>query len=152
MDNLLDRLRTDPVGINSPLELAEARHGIVDYALARSVIFGSLYQIQKYGKLLAEALASLERGDGSTTYTASGQRMIFDMLLTCSSIPGAPELLTLGYDTAAAIACGDTDGRNETLADLRAFYEELAQTSSFGELFLPHAMCSYVRWSFYFIL
>lgn len=142
VDKLLNKLRTEPVGVHKPLGPGENRHGIVDYALARGVIFNYLYVTHGGGKILTEALASLEQGNGSMIYAASRQRLTVNNLLKCSCPPGAPNLISTEYDVLAAIACGDTDGRNESVAELRAAYEEMAQTSSFGEVWFPRALCS----------
>lgn len=142
VDRLLDKLRTEPVSFHEPIGPGESRHNIVDYSMTREVMLAVLYSIHSLGTYLADALAALERSDGSLIYAASGHHVVFDSLLMCQCPPGAPRLVAAQADVLAAIACGDTDGRNETVSDLRTVYEELAQTSSFGELWLPRTVCS----------
>ena len=144
VDALFDKLRTEPVGVRVDLSPVESRYHVVDYVKARGIILIALYNTHTTGKILMEALADLERGNATMLYSMPTLDLLVDQLLVCNCSPDTPGWASAIYEVMAAIACGDTDGSNETVADLREFYNNLAQTSSFADLWFPHALCSYV--------
>lgn len=142
VDTLFSKLRTEPVGVRAGESRFESRFHTIDYTAAREIILIVLYNTHASGKPLMQALADLERGNATTLYTLSAEYLLLDQMLVCNCPPGSPNGVATLYDGLAAIACGDTDGSNDTVADLREFYDDLAQTSSFADLWYPHALCS----------
>lgn len=121
------------------MEAADGSRAIVDYSVARQVIFSTLYESHKHGAKLMQSLAELERGNAFAIYNSSAKREL-NGLMTCSC--GEPAPFDIFYDRSTAISCGDAEDRGETLEDLRVAYEEMAQMSSFADVWPERMYCA----------
>ena len=141
VDRLLDRLKSEAVPFINSTNPGE--YDVVDYALAREVIFKSLYTTHDSGADLTKGIAALERGDPSPIY-AMPVRSRVDGLFQCSCPGGPVPPLERGFDVAAAIACGDVvEERNEDFRAVKEAYEEMARTmSSFADNWPMRVWCS----------
>ncbi|KAJ6610174.1 Alpha/Beta hydrolase protein [Mycena sp. CBHHK59/15] len=118
-------IRAHPVPV-----VTSTSYGIVDYSLLRTTLFTSFYVPYILFAPLAQGLAALEAGDGSVIYSIL-QAQPFEC--DCSS-SNATEAFHLNNGEAVyAVQCGDGAPVRDSIAELRAFYENAARTSGFAE-------------------
>ncbi|KAI5122028.1 hypothetical protein M0805_008019 [Coniferiporia weirii] len=149
VDRILNGLRTQPVMVYDPSpEPYGDTYGTVDFSLAKYVVFSVLYRTHAIGAHLVDALAALERGNGSAVYALS-QRRGLDALMACDCATPGEQGETApsgGREAGVSIACGDVVGGHESLDELRLGYEEMAETSTFADTWLSRSRCS--GWDF----
>ncbi|KAJ7072971.1 TAP-like protein-domain-containing protein [Mycena amicta] len=123
-ESLLQTLREEPIPV-----LTDISHGVVDFSFLRVVTLSTL--LSPYGTLpnLAERLAELSAGNGTTIYT---QNQAASVECDCASNPQATDATI--FESQLAIACGDAGPIHDSIAQLRAFYENEAKLSSFADI------------------
>ncbi|EIN12405.1 alpha/beta-hydrolase [Punctularia strigosozonata HHB-11173 SS5] len=140
VDALFAELRKNPI----PVSLNDTEYGLIDYTLARQVVFDWLRKPYQKTPLsapsLASALAALERGDGAAMWAAHAPESTIKCDCARDSLP--TRLPGANRETTLAIACGDGKPVEHDLEELRAFYEEMAHDSNFAELWSAHLDCA----------
>jgi hypothetical protein len=136
--------RALPVRAETHAVGASTEYGLVDYAFARGFVFQWLYHpysAVQNASAVASALAAVERGNGRPLWDMAKGKLINNK---CDC--GGAWRLPSGRDdeTTLAIACSDGDVVDDSLDELREYFENLAQASSFAELWPPRLMCSCV--------
>lgn len=133
LDSILDGLKTAPLPVRNG-----SNYGIVDYPLARGLVFQGLYKpVTQYPPLFA-ALAEVEKGNGLPLFALSGKA---DSLWRCDCSTDAPA--SVG-ETTAAVACGDGDVVTQDLPQLKQHYANMARQSSFADMWVVHTYCTRV--------
>ncbi|KAJ7159601.1 Alpha/Beta hydrolase protein [Mycena filopes] len=138
---LTDTLRTQPIP-------AITSHGyaLVDYSLLRMVIFNSLYMPFMYFPPLAQALALLERGNGTALYDLF-EELSGDVPFECDcNANNTAPFTTNGAEAAIAVQCGDAVPVNDSIGQLTEFYQNAARTSQFVEFFVGANRVSCTGW------
>jgi hypothetical protein len=121
--SLTESVRTHPVAAITP-----AGYGIVDYSLLHQALFASFYVPYTLFSPIAQGLAALENGDGSTLLSIV-QQPVFECDCSNDTV-----LFHLNNGEAVfAIQCGDGAEVTDTLEELRAWYDNAAKTSKFVE-------------------
>ncbi|KAF7305207.1 AB hydrolase-1 domain-containing protein [Mycena kentingensis (nom. inval.)] len=142
---LTDAVRAKPV---PAFTSAGAGYGLVDYSMLREMIFSTLYTPYAGFPLLAQALADLERGDGSALFSLGNPIPPFD----CDS-PGSNSTTPSTIDNVGAageaIRCGDAVEVHDTIAQLNAFYHSAAKVSQFAEFFVGRSRVLCSGWKIY---
>lgn len=143
---LFDSLKRRPIAvpINSTSPDADAAYGLVDYKIARSIVFdflGTPYDSLFSGALsassLASALTAAESDDGLPLF-----RLWNEDRFTCACTPDGPTPNREDLESVAtAIACGDGDVVEDSVEDLQVVFDELAKTSSFADIWPMRARC-----------
>ncbi|TDL14566.1 hypothetical protein BD410DRAFT_833037 [Rickenella mellea] len=139
VDKILDGLKTTPISFyNATL----GTYDIVDFSIAKSAIFATLYNTHRDGKKLVLALAELEKGNAQPSWEASGQGSPKD-IFECECPAGSAYLPSnAGRGPQTAIACGDGKVVRDDIFDLEEFYGELAQRSSFADVWQMRTRCA----------
>jgi hypothetical protein len=133
LSKLFDAVHARPVPVINGDE-----YGVIDYSFLRSIVFLSLYFPYRFFEPLAEALASLEAGDGNK---------LSKFLPQYAAIP---ECLPKPYystspDAGLAIICTDGDKVRDSPQEFASYYRDLLKSSSFAELVANIRLgCSYV--------
>ncbi|KAL5520071.1 hypothetical protein ACEPAG_1731 [Sanghuangporus baumii] len=140
VDHLLESLKSTPLAYYDHLD---GTWEILDYGLARNIIFTTLYRTHSDGARLTRALAALERGDPSELYMLSLRRL-FNALAQCNCPnPGeAPVRFGGAYEIMYAIQCGDAVDREEDLEGLHTAYDKMAKESTFAATWPARVFCS----------
>ncbi|KAJ6569156.1 TAP-like protein-domain-containing protein [Mycena capillaripes] len=134
---LTDSVRAQPVPVIAP-----TGYGLVDYSRLRETIFNSLSDPYVAFPTLAQGLAALENGDGST---------LFSMLETppfqcdCSNSTTSPP----ADDSTFAIECGDAAEVTDSIAQFTEFYQNAAKTSQFVEFLAGANRITCAGWQVY---
>ncbi|KAJ7838606.1 Alpha/Beta hydrolase protein [Mycena olivaceomarginata] len=124
--------------------LASTGYGLVDYSLLRNTIFKSLYAPYEWFPALAQGMAALERGDGTTLYSISLQQGTpFQDDCTTNSTATPTD------DAAIAIQCGDAVEVKDSVQEVTDFYRNAARTSKFAEFFVGSSRVSCSGWQVY---
>ncbi|KLO05806.1 alpha/beta-hydrolase [Schizopora paradoxa] len=145
IENILEKLKLSPIpvfGLPGPPN-ANSTYGIVDYAVVKTLILVMLYNTHFSGELLVNMLASLEIGMAQFWLPfTSGQSL--RQLLTCDCpAPGhEPPPFDGGLERTLAIACGDNMIEEESLSEVRSVYDDIAELSSFADVWGIHVACS----------
>ncbi|EIN12410.1 alpha/beta-hydrolase [Punctularia strigosozonata HHB-11173 SS5] len=139
VDVLFAKLKRNPI----PVSLNGTNYGLVDYTLARQVVFIWLYKPYQKSPLsassLASALEALERGDGAAMWAAHAP----EPTIKCDCARDGPaKLPAANRETTLAIACGDGEPVEHDLEELRAFYDDMARDSDFAEIWSAHLDCA----------
>ncbi|KAF7305884.1 hypothetical protein HMN09_00742600 [Mycena chlorophos] len=121
---LLSSIQQTPVPAIASLTQGNAGYGIIDYTLLKNTIFHALYAPYDLFPALAQALADLAAGNGTTLYATSGVEEF-----TC----GGASALDRSFEAAVSIICSDMTP-NVTLPDLRAVYAREEALSQFADL------------------
>jgi hypothetical protein len=148
LDGIFANLLKNPL----PVFTNESNHGygLVDYSMARRVVFQWLYKPYQKAPVnastLASALAALEKGDGVPMWNIRAP----DPMLKCDCArePSTPS--AINRETTLAIACGDGKPVGDDVDTLRAFYEDMAKDSSFAEIWQLRLECASVSLRFFF--
>jgi hypothetical protein len=122
LTNLYDSISVQPV----PAKTDNA-YGYVDYRMLHNLVFGSLYFPFAMFRLLAQGLAELAAGDGSTIF-----KMMTPPPFECPENP-SKELGQNGLDAQAAILCNDGVDIPADLQSTRQHFEMMSKTSEFGK-------------------
>lgn len=110
-ERVMDNLKRVPV----TFQLGDL-YGVVDWDLARGVVFSSLYKPFVTFPLLAQALLDLEHGNAAPFYQLSGED---SSLFRCDAHSSPYEGPNAIWNEAnLAIKCGDGDPVNDTLDEL----------------------------------
>jgi hypothetical protein len=105
--------------------LASTGYGLVDHSLLRNTIFKSLYAPYERFPALAQGMAALERGDGTTLYSISVQQgMPFQDDCTTNSTATPTD------DAVIAIQCGDAVEVKDSVQEVTDFYRNAARHPS----------------------
>lgn len=139
VDKLLAKIKTKPLSYLSIGREGPFGHsyGLFDYSMLKGLIFDALYNTHGNGWSLALLLARIE-SDHLLVF-----RRPLDYMFTCEcSEPGMKIRPWSGNTPTLAIACGDGPLIDQTLEEARAFYEELAQNTSFSDVWPFHLYCS----------
>jgi hypothetical protein len=117
--------------------LASTGYGLVDYSLLRNTIFKSLYAPYEWFPALAQGMAALEKGNGTTLYSISVQQDTpFQDDCTTNSTATPTD------DAAIAIQCGDAAEVKDSVQEVTDFYRNAARTSKFAEFFVGSSRVS----------
>jgi len=146
VNSLFERLKQSPLIV--PAANNGSRYGVVDYGMAKTVLINALYAPYSYIPRTFSALAAAEKGQGTPLFelflTMSGALAPSEWRCTCDDDGNTPRA-AVDTTALAAIGCGDALPVQEDIEDLEAFYEELAQTSSFADVSKAHVLCACVR-------
>jgi hypothetical protein len=120
-----------------------SNYGIADYDLARYMLFRSLFSPVQLFPRVVQALADLEKGDGTKLFEVA---QIKESLWRCSCARGGqfpPDKLftDAGWETMAAIACGDGEPYDGDYEQLVEEYKKIASYSSFADVWPIRAYC-----------
>ena len=112
--------------------------GIVDYSLVVQNLDQALRMPFQLAPVAAQAIADLERGNGSLIYQGSIESAI-DAFSTTSSDPDVPFVANL-LDTVIPILCGDSlVNRSRTLEGAREDYDAMLKQSPLATSWYPTA-------------
>lgn len=143
LDDLFESLRSKPVKVmipnEDPLLRTNLNYGLVDKEFARLALFKALYQPHITFLPLARALKALEEGDGRPLWELERKD---DSLYRCKC-NAMPVNAFIVPETMRAVACSDADpeARTTTLEELKEFYGNLANVSSFAEFWVTRLAC-----------
>ncbi|KAJ7066946.1 TAP-like protein-domain-containing protein [Mycena amicta] len=122
LDALLQTFRDQPQPV-----LTNTSHGIVDFSFLRNVVFGSIYSPYNTFVTLAERLAELSGGNATNTYA---QYQVDPFECDSSSDANVGSI----FEAEISTACGDAGIVDDSIGDLRAFYANEAELSSFADI------------------
>ena len=137
VDRLMEKIKKQPMGISD-----KGEYGILTYAAMRATLFLGLYKPYALLPTFAKLFADIERGDGSSLlrfYSQLQEKLQCDCPSTPPGLPYKPR-----EEAGMAVACTDGDPVNDTLSEMREYFERLAETSSFGELWTIRLNCLWV--------
>lgn len=140
VDKLLSKIKEEPI----PVYITQlGAYGVVDYAMVRAQIFLTLYTTHgSGGRTLMLLLSELERGDGTLIYQRS-QRWATESLLSCTCpASGEEQYIWEGSVPTIAIGCGDAAPIKRTLSEAHAFYDKMAENSTFTDMWPIHLGCA----------
>ncbi|KAJ6606096.1 Alpha/Beta hydrolase protein [Mycena vulgaris] len=123
LNAVLASIKAQPVPIITPIS-----YGIIDYTFLRNFIFNVLYNPYDLFTVLAQSLADLAKGNGTTMYSVTE---VAPFECECNSTEPFHEN---DYEAAQAIACGDAAPVTDSPAQLREFYASEQKVSSFADL------------------
>ena len=145
VNNIFDSLKRRPLPISAMVNGTYKNYGIVDYKMARTVVFRLLYS--PYGRNgvraapnVTNALAEAEKGNGLPLAELAG---LVPTPFKCEcSAPEKPSTPILTPDATFAIACGDGAVLNDTLEDLERHFENMAKDSEFAAVWPFRSFCT----------
>ncbi|KAF7304001.1 AB hydrolase-1 domain-containing protein [Mycena indigotica] len=135
---LTNDVRKQPVPV-----VTSAGYGLVDYSLLRETVFSSLYAPYDRFPILAQALADLERGNGTTLYAFSG---LTQPLYQCGDSPSNADNAN---DVQIAVTCSDGAEIKDTFDQLVAFYHSVDKVSQFSEFLVGRQRVTCSGWKVY---
>lgn len=139
VDNLLAKIKAKPLSYMSIGHEGPFGHsyGLIDYSVLKGLIFDVLYNTHGIGWSLMLFLAKIE-SDHLLDF-----RRPLDYMFTCECSEAGKNIRPWSGNTPTlAIACGDGPLADGTLEEARAFYEELAQNTSFSDVWPFRLYCS----------
>ncbi|KAJ7047237.1 hypothetical protein C8F04DRAFT_1063105 [Mycena alexandri] len=139
LTSLTDAVRREPIPA-----ITSQGYGLVDYSLLRMVIFNALYTPYVSFPPLAEALAALENGNGTSLYL-----MLQDVPFQCDCADDTVPFTANGAEAAIAIQCGDAAPVEDSIGQFTEFYQNAAKTSQFVEFFVGQNRVSCTGWEVY---
>ncbi|KAJ7250175.1 TAP-like protein-domain-containing protein [Mycena haematopus] len=121
---LTESIRAQPFPV-----LTNISHGMVDFSFMRNFIFASLYS--PYGSFasFAQGLAELAAGNATGVYV-SGEVPDFE----CDYDVAPAQFTANIYESLIATTCNDGVLVNDSIAQLREFYQTEATLSSFADI------------------
>ncbi|KAJ7328237.1 TAP-like protein-domain-containing protein [Mycena albidolilacea] len=134
LDALTTSIKEQPLPVVMP-----DSHGIVDFLFLRNAILYSLFS--PYDPVvgfvsLGQSLAALAEGNATTLYT-----MIAEPSFECQASP--PPFHLNNFEAYIAIACGDPEPINDTVAQLEEFWMNGTRVSQFSDLFsVTRVLCA----------
>ncbi|KAJ7669087.1 TAP-like protein-domain-containing protein [Mycena rosella] len=140
LETLTAAVRARPVPV-----ITSTGYGIVDYSLLRSVIYNSLYTPYALFPVLAQGLAALEAGNGTILFSMGETAPPFECDCTNATVPFHLNVA----EATVAIQCGDAVEVNDSVEELRNFFENAARTSEFAEFFVGSNRVSCAGWKVY---
>ncbi|KAJ3500369.1 hypothetical protein NLJ89_g9828 [Agrocybe chaxingu] len=124
--NVIKTIRAHPLPVKTDL-----KYGILDYNSVRLAIFISLYAPYNFFQFLAQGLAELAAGDG---------RRLLEFVkappFQCSCDP-SQHLHDVVWDAQTAILCNDGDDIPDDLESTQEYFERMANTSSWADIWSP---------------
>lgn len=137
LDELTQSIFIRPVPVVTSLS-----YGLVDYSRLRNTVFLSLYSPYTDFPRLAQGLADLARGNGTTLYQFL-ETPVFD----CACGTQAP--LQPVLDARNVIGCTDGEGVNDSFEESESNLRDLLRQSQWGELWATlRISCLYVEFLF----
>ncbi|KAJ7597919.1 TAP-like protein-domain-containing protein [Mycena floridula] len=131
MNALLDSVAAQPVPVH--FEPTNS-YGIVDGATLKFAIKQALYSPYSAFPVLADGLADLAVGNGTT---------ILGMVSSFTRPPTCNETEDITFDSEIAVSCGDFVKIEDTPAELQTYYESIQNVSIFADVLLPQrVVCS----------
>ncbi|KAJ7064209.1 TAP-like protein-domain-containing protein [Mycena amicta] len=132
---LTNSIRAQPLPVITP-----TGYGLVDYSLLRQTLFRVLYTPYALFPLLAQALADLEAGNGTTLFSILAQPQF-----QCSSDGPSTDPVAATF----GIMCGDAVEVHDTIEELTAFYLNAAKLSQFAEFLVGSGRVTCSGWKVY---
>jgi len=130
--------KSDLLGVTPQHDLYE----VIKYEAVKGFLFFVLYATHGSGEFVMDALARLEEGD-LEFFGRIGLQGLTNALLQCTCPAGGETFFPISStEITLAIGCGDTDGVTATVDELKEFYDDMAKTSEFAELWSFHAACA----------
>lgn len=149
---LLDSLKARPLPVTtSPTPASPTEYGIVDYAFTMRALFAFLTSPSPSivnpvpATSLAAALLAAEQGDGIPLWNL----YTFTLLQFEFNCDARSPLGSITNDGLAAILCTDGDPVEDTVEELQALFDRMAQYSMFSVIWTQRARCACV-WCFCF--
>ncbi|KAJ6603511.1 TAP-like protein-domain-containing protein [Mycena vulgaris] len=137
LDALTASVHEKPIAVVTP-----GSHGIIDLTFLRNAILDALfgpYDSASGFVPLAQGLAGLAKGN-ATAFYALGAIPTFECPTSASAAPAFHENNLEAY---IAIACGDANPINDTLAELQEYWLNGLRVSNFSDLLSsPRVVCS----------
>ncbi|KAF7367709.1 AB hydrolase-1 domain-containing protein [Mycena sanguinolenta] len=121
---LTESIRAQPFPV-----ITDISHGMVDFSFFRNYIFASLYSPYNAFAGFAQGLAELATGNATGVYTAN---QVADFECDCD-VPSTPFTANI-YESLIATTCNDAVLVNDSIAELREFYQTQATVSSFADI------------------
>lgn len=150
IENILSNLRRRPLPVNTNSS-SPTGYGLVDYRIARSVLFVLLYSPYAAGKMfypalqVFHALSEAEKGNGEPLGNYDVFRAPFKCECPKPEKPTRPSLMSL--DATFAILCSDGAVRNnDTVEDLEEHFDAMFRDTEFAGMWPYRAHCRCV-WS-----
>jgi hypothetical protein len=132
---LTESIRAQPFPVKTDIS-----HGLVDFTFFRNYIFAALYSPYNAFAGFAQGLAALASGNATGVYAAN-QAPEFECDCSADQAPFTENI----YESLIATSCGDGPQLNDSIGDLRAFYERQTELSSFADIWgLWRIHCTYV--------
>jgi hypothetical protein len=134
VSSILNKLDRRPFPVLIPSANAsmngEYNYGILTSEIARRALLVALYNPRQDALPWFRALLAISKGDG---------REMFEI---AQRVPGVTtERARSMVDLETAIACSDAPPLGDGVEEVMGFYEEMAKTSQFSDLWLKNAMC-----------
>ena len=143
VQSLFNKLRSYPISFYNAETMS---YGRVDYSVLKQVMFATLYKPYNTGKELVSAIADLEQGIAEPMYQLSEMKRAHNLLLEAHTCPVSPRDPSMPWrGNTLAIACGDGDPVQDGVDELRSYYEDMAESSMFADIWWPRIGCAYVR-------
>lgn len=126
--SLYDTIRTHPIPVRT-----EKSYGVVDYSRLRQTLFHSLFSPHDLFQPLAQGLADLAAGNGTSLYQIFEQQSF-----ECQCDDGSPEDMSSQQmgEPAIAIHCNDGEPVPDSLAEAQSFFNEMMVSSEWAEVFV----------------
>ncbi|KAJ7328497.1 TAP-like protein-domain-containing protein [Mycena albidolilacea] len=121
---LTESIRAQPFPVKTDIS-----HGLVDFTFFRNYIFAALYSPYNAFAGFAQGLAALASGNATGVYAAN-QAPEFECDCSVDRAPFTENI----YESLIATSCGDGPQLNDSISDLRAFYERQTELSSFADI------------------
>lgn len=145
INNLLNKLKFAPIpAIKQPdVQSPALEYGVVDYGIVKTMILVMLYNTHTTGDFLVNMLAALEKGNTLPWFQLTRGQVLRQLLSCDCPAPGhKPPPFDGVMERTLAIACGDNEIENESFAEVKTVYDDIAKLSSFADAWGIHAACS----------
>jgi pimeloyl-ACP methyl ester carboxylesterase len=142
-------LKQRPIPVVAPVNTTSAQleYGLVDYKMARSLVFTFLYGPYSNtpravnATVLATVLAGAEARNGRPLWDVNKATLTE---LKCGCDKSGTPVNMVGRETGLAVACSDGDVVEDSIDELQTQYEGMAKFSDFAELWGMRVSCSYI--------
>ncbi|KAF7304004.1 Alpha beta hydrolase fold family [Mycena indigotica] len=137
LTTLTNTILAQPVPVITP-----GGYGLVDYSRLRQTLFQALYAPYVFFPPLAQALADLEKGNGTSLFAILAQPQF-----TCGA-PAPDGTQPTGNPLAATfgVQCGDAVEVKDSLEQLDAYYRNAAKLSQFAEFLVGSGRITCSGW------
>ena len=145
--NILAFLKTSPMAVTDGPLSSPVEYGTVDYSVALQVAFAFTYDPypNRPGTIaateLASAFAALEKGNPVPLWRLQKTDMV-EFNCRCGQKPKPPA--SFNVDATAAISCTDGEPVEDTVEELKKYWETILEDSMLGVFWDLRARCSYV--------
>ncbi|KAF5311056.1 hypothetical protein D9619_008142 [Psilocybe cf. subviscida] len=133
LTKIINTVRASPVPMRT-----KAGYGLLDYAMLRFALFTSLYSPYASFPILAQALAELAGGDGTTLFDTMNPEAF---QCNCEKVPKAESL----PDAQTAVICNDGDDIPDDLVSAEKYFKAMMEASSWSE-FMASIRLGCVNW------